>query len=84
MTSFEIIIWIYNLSLYLVITPMDSKFCRFKVEPVNTGSGMMILKYLADHSWVAEQTTMKFFTKEYIYQLGELIESKRPEWFRKI
>jgi hypothetical protein len=84
MTSFEIIIWIYNLSLCLVITPLDSKFCRFKVETVSTGSSAMILKYLPDHSWIAEKTTMKFFTKEYIHKLGKLIEIKRPEWFKRI
>jgi hypothetical protein len=84
MTSFEIIIWIYNLSLYLVITPLDAKLCRFKVETVSTGSDVMILKYLPDHSWIVEKTTMKFFTKEYIHQLGKLIEIKRPECFHRI
>jgi hypothetical protein len=81
MTSFELNIWIYNLSLYLVVTPLDAKYCHFKVEDASTGSGVMILKYLPDRSWIAEKTSMKFFTKEYIHQLGKLIEIKRPEWF---
>ncbi|MEO6849807.1 MAG: hypothetical protein ABI203_02800 [Mucilaginibacter sp.] len=81
MTSFEIIIWIYNLSLYLVVTPLDANFCHFKVETANIGSGILILKYLPDRSWITEKTTMKFFTKAYTHKLGKLIEVKRPEWF---
>ena len=83
MTSFEIIISIYNLSLYLVITPMDSQFQQFKVETLTKGFNVMILKYLPEHSWVAEKVTMKFFTKEYIHKLGKLIEIKKPEWFKR-
>lgn len=82
MISTEIIIWIYNLSLCLVVTPIDTKFHRFKVETLNNGSDFMILKYLPEHFWIAEKVTMKFFTKEYIHQLGKLIEIKRPEWFK--
>ena len=41
----------------------------------------MILRYLPGKSWVAEKVAMKCFTKEYIRQLGKLIELKRPELF---
>jgi hypothetical protein len=65
MANFEIMLWIYNLSLRLVITPLDSGFSRFKVEAVNSGNGAMILRYLPDHqSWVSEEVAMKCFTKE--------------------
>jgi hypothetical protein len=81
MANFEIMLWIYNLSLRLVITPLDSGFRRFKVETINSLNGAMILKYLPGKSWVAEKVAMKCFTKEYIRQLGKLIELKRPELF---
>jgi len=77
MTSFEIMLWIYNLSLRLVVTPLDSKFYRFKVDVVSSGHGAAILKFLPDHSWVAEQVSMKRFTKEYINQIGKLIEIEK-------
>jgi hypothetical protein len=79
MTSFEIMLWIYNLSMRLVVTPLDSKFYRFRVDTVSSGHGAVILKFLPDHSWVAEQVSMKCFTKEYIHQLGKLIEIKKAE-----
>jgi len=82
MTSFEIIIWIYNQSLSLVVTPIDSRFRRFKVETVNSSTESMIVEYSPAHFWFVEKTTMKFFTKEYIHQLGKLIETKRPELFQ--
>jgi len=81
MASFEIVLWIYNLSLHLLVTPLDSKFYRFKVEAIRSGNGATILKYLPDRSWVAEQVGMKCFTKEYINQLGKLIELEKPELF---
>jgi len=80
-TSFEIIIWIYNLSLSLVVTPIDPKFRRFKVETNGSGPDAMIVKCLRGHSWIVEKATMKFFTKKYVHQLGKLIEIKKPEWF---
>ena len=40
----------------------------------------MIIKYMPDHTWVAENVTMKFFTEKYIRELGALIESKKQEW----
>lgn len=81
MISVEIVIWVYNLSLCLVVTPIDSKFRRFKVETINQGQDAMIVKYSPGHSWKAEKTTMKFFTKKYIRELGKLIQVKKPEWF---
>lgn len=82
MVSFEIVIWLYNLSICLMVTPVDTKFCHFKVETADGGSRPMILKYLPDGSWIAEKATMKFFTKEYILRLGALIEAKKPGWFK--
>jgi hypothetical protein len=82
MTSFEIIIWIYNLSMSLMVTPIDAKFRRFKVETTNSGTDAMIVKCSRGNSWVAEKATMKFFTKKYVHELGKLIEVKKPEWFQ--
>ena len=81
MISVEIVIWVYNLSLCLVVTPIDAKFRRFKVETINSTQDAMIVKYSPGHSWVAEKATMKFFTKKYIRELGKLIKIERPEWF---
>jgi len=81
MASFEIILWIYDHSLRLFVTPIDANSCRFKIETIRNGTGAMILNYSPDHSWVAEKVTMKFFTKDYIHQLGKLIELERPELF---
>jgi len=81
MASFEINLWIYGMSLRLLVTPIDTKRCHFKVEAVCSSSDAMILTYSQGHSWVAKKTTMKFFTKEYIHQLGKLIEMERPELF---
>jgi hypothetical protein len=83
MTSFEIIIWIWNLSLSLVVTPKDSKFRRFKVETNGSGPDAMIVKCLRGRFWAVEKATMKYFTKEYVHQLGKLIEIKKPEWFNR-
>jgi hypothetical protein len=81
MTSFEIVIWIYNLSLQLSVTPMGNTTDRFKIETKEGGENPMIVKYLPDQSWIAEKATMKFFTANYIRELGQLIERKKPEWF---
>lgn len=81
MASFEIILWIYDLSLRLMVTPIDDESCRFKIETTCCRADVMILNYLPDHSWNAEKVTMKFFTKAYIHQLGKLIEMERPGLF---
>ena len=75
--SFKIVIWIYNLSMDLVVTPMDSTLHhRFKVETITGEANPMIIKCMPDHTWVAENVTMKFFTEKYIRELGALIERK--------
>lgn len=84
MGSFKIIIWIYDLPLSLLVTPLNEKFYRFKVQTINISSDVMILINLPDNSWKSEKRTMKFFTLDYINQLGKLIEAKKPEWFDKI
>lgn len=81
MTGFEIILQIYNLSIGVIVTPMDKQFYHFKVETVRGGPHPMILKYHPDYSWIVEKATMKFFTQTYVRQLGALIEIKKPEWF---
>jgi len=73
--SFKIVIWIYNLSMDLVVTP-STLHRRFKVETIAGGANPMIIKYMPDHTWVAENVTMKFFTEKYIRELGALIERK--------
>jgi hypothetical protein len=79
--SFKIVIWIYNLSMDLVVTPTDGMLHRrFKVETITGEVNPMIIKYMPDHTWVAENVTMKFFTEKYIRELGALIESKKQEW----
>jgi len=77
----EIVMLLYNLSVCLMVTPIDSEFCRFKIEIWGGGSIPMVLKLLPDRSWTVEKATMKFFTKNHIRELGELIEGERPEWF---
>jgi len=67
------------MSLGLIVTPLDTRFSRFKVETAEGGAVPMILKCLPNHSWIVEKTTMKFFTKKYVKQLGALIEGKKKE-----
>jgi hypothetical protein len=81
MTSFETVIRVYNLSLGLIVTPVGNSPDQFKIEMIKGEPNPMILKYLPDHSWIAEKVTMRFFTKKYISELGALIEGNRPEWF---
>jgi hypothetical protein len=81
MTGIEVIIRVYNLSIGVIVTPIDRKFYRFKVAPVNGGAYPMILNYQPDNSWIVEKATMKFFTAKYVRRLGNLIQIKKPEWF---
>ncbi len=82
MGSFEIIPWIYNQALHLMVTPLDIQLYRFKVEAARSGgNSATILKYLPNRLWVAGHAAMKCFTKEYIHQVGKLIELKIPELF---
>jgi len=39
-----------------------------------------VLKLLPGHEWVAEQVSMKYFTKDNIKRLGLLIEDEKPKW----
>ncbi|EHQ30992.1 hypothetical protein [Mucilaginibacter paludis] len=81
MSGFEINIQVYNMPLSVIVTPIDSKFCRFKVETVRGKAQPMILTYRPDCSWIVEQASMKFFTLAYVGKLGALIKNKKPEWF---
>jgi len=74
-------LFIYNLPLGLIIIPVEVKPLTFKVKATAGNTNSMILKYLPDNSWVAEKSTMKFFTKKHIEQLGLQIQNKKPEWF---
>lgn len=79
--SFKIVIWIYNLSMELIVTPVvSSRNCHFKVETITGEAKPMIIKYMPDQTWVAENVTMKFFTEKYIREMGASIESKNLEW----
>jgi hypothetical protein len=81
MTRFEVNIRIYNLSLSLIVKPMNNQFYHFKVETMSGGHHPMILKYQPGCHWIVEKATMKFFTQTYVRQLGALIQIKKPEWF---
>ncbi len=82
MVKTEIVIFIYNMYMVLIVSPLDAKSMRFKVVSNESVLDDMILKYLPNHTWVAEKSTMKFFTKKYITELGKLIKIKKPEWFK--
>ena len=62
MESFKIVIWIYDLSLRLLVTPVDAELCQFKIETNNTSARATILNYSKDHSWNAAIVIRKFFT----------------------
>ncbi len=81
MISIEIALFVYNLPLGLIITPLEVTPLRLDVKAVSGDTNSMILKYLPNNSWTAEKCTMKFFTKKYVEQLGLLIQNKKPEWF---
>jgi hypothetical protein len=60
---------------------MDSAPDRsFRVETIAGSANAMIIKYMPDRTWVAENVTMKFFTERYIRELGLLIEGEQHEW----
>jgi len=64
----------------LVVTPVGSTLHRrFKVETIAGEANPTIIKYMPDHTWVAENVTMKFFTEKYIREVGALIENKNKD-----
>ena len=79
MKSFTVIISIYNLAMDFIVTCIGSKPYRFKVETI-IGEPHAVLKLLPGHEWVAEQVSMKYFTKDNIKRLGLLIEDEKPKW----
>jgi hypothetical protein len=69
------------MSIDLMVTPVGSPGDRhFKIEMMTGKASPMFVKYLPDHTWVAENVTMKFFTEKYIVELGALIASKQQEF----
>lgn len=81
MTSFTIILHIYNSPLALVVTPLAMAPYRFLVKTLNDTGNSMIIKRLPDKSWIGEMVKMKFFTKKNIQRLGKLLETKEKEIF---
>jgi len=64
MISIEIALFIYNLPLALIITPLGTESLRIKVNSISGNTNSMITKYLPDNLWIAEKSSMKFFTKK--------------------
>jgi hypothetical protein len=83
MESFTVTLDIFDLSLGLIVTAMDSKPFCFRIETTTGGPNSMIINRLPDLTWNAECVTMKYFTQENIQRLGTLIESKNPAMFLK-
>lgn len=71
---------IYNLAMDFIVTRIDSKPYRFKIETVIGEPHATVLKLLPGHKWVAEHVSMKYFTKANIRRLGILIEGEKPKW----
>jgi hypothetical protein len=81
MTSFTIILHIYNSPLALVVTPLAMAPYSFLVKTLNYAGNSMIIKRLPDKSWIGERVKMKFFTQKNIQRLGQLLEKKEKEIF---
>ena len=81
MTSFTIILHIYNSPIALVVTPLAMAPYSFLVKTLNDMGNSMIIKRLPDKSWIGEMVKMKFFTKKNIQRLGKLLETKEKEIF---
>ncbi len=81
MTSFTLILHIYNSPLALVVTPLAMASYSFLVKTLNDAGNSMIIKRLPDKSWIGERVKMKFFTKKNIQRLGQLLEKKEKEIF---
>lgn len=79
MTSFTIILHIYNSHLPLVVTPLAMAPYSFLVKTLNDKGNSMIIKRLPDKTWIGEMVKMKFFTKKNIQRLGKLLETKQKE-----
>jgi len=81
MESFTVMLKIYDLSMGLIVTTIDSKPFCFKIETTTDGPNSMIINRLPDRTWNAECIKMKYFTDENIQNLGALIESEKPGLF---
>jgi len=81
MESFTVMLKIYDLSIGLIVTPLDSKPFYFKIETTIGGPNSMFMNRMPDHSWIANCIQMKYFTYKNIQRLGALIEVKQPGLF---
>jgi len=79
MTSFTIILHIYNSPLALVVTPLAIAPYSFLVKTLSDKSESMVIKRLPGKGWIGEMVKMKFFTKKNIRRLGKLLEAKEKE-----
>jgi len=79
MTSFTIILHIYNSPLALVVTPLAMAPYSFLVKTLSDKSESMVIKRLPGKGWIGEMVKMKFFTKKNIRRLGKLLEAKEKE-----
>ena len=68
MTSFTIILHIYNSPLALVVTPLAMAPYSFLVKTLSDKSESMVIKRLPGKGWIGEMVKMKFFTKNRIFQ----------------
>jgi hypothetical protein len=81
MESFTVMLKIYNLSMGLIVTPLDSKPFYFKIETTTGGPNSMLMNRMPDHSWNADCIQMKYFTHKNVQRLGALIELEQPGLF---
>jgi len=81
MESFTVIISIYSSALAFIVTRISARPYRFKVETAVGEPHATVLKLLPDNNWIAEQVSMKYFTKRNILRLGALIEREKLKWF---
>ena len=79
MTSFTIILHIYNSPLALVVTPLAMAPYSFLVKTLSDKGESMIIRRLPGKGWIGEKVKMKFFTKQNIRRLGKLLETKENE-----
>jgi hypothetical protein len=81
MKSFTIIISIYSSAMAFIITRISARPYRFKIETTVGEPHATVLRLLPDNNWIAEQVSMKYFTKRNIRRLGALIEKEKLKWF---
>jgi len=80
MKSFTVIISIYNEAMNFLVTRISSRPYRFKIQTDAHEPKATILRLLPGKKWIADQVSMKYFTKNNIKRLGVLIENEKPKW----